>query len=94
MLILQLYPRRVSLTMVRYKKLLAVIAYFGKVVHQGTKEKLVSVSPSEVIVSKLHELPRGINDRLMILCLHLHGNRHITIISAYAPTLVSNEEEK
>ena len=46
------------------------------------------------IVSKLHELPRGINDRLMTLHLHLHGNRHATIISAYAPTLVSDEEEK
>ena len=46
------------------------------------------------IVSKLHELPRGINDRLMTLRLHLHGNRHATIISAYAPTLVSDDEEK
>ena len=46
------------------------------------------------IVSKLHKLPRGINDRLMTLRLHLHGNRHATIISAYAPTLVSGEEEK
>ena len=46
------------------------------------------------IVSKFHELPRGINDRLMTLRLHLHGNRYVTIISAYAPTLVSDEEEK
>ena len=46
------------------------------------------------IASKLHELPRGINDRLMTLRLHLHGNRHATIISAYAPALVSDEEEK
>ena len=30
----------------------------------------------------------------MTLRLHLHGNRHATIISAYAPTLVSYEEEK
>ena len=30
----------------------------------------------------------------MTLRLHLHGNRHATIISAYAPTLVSDEEEK
>ena len=79
MSILQLSPRRVSLTMVRYKKLLAVIPYFGKVVHQGNEEKLVSVLPSVVILT---------------LRLHLHGNRHATIISAYAPTLVSDEEEK
>ena len=46
------------------------------------------------IVSKLHELPRGINDRLMTLRPHLHGNRHATIISAWAPTLVSDEEEE
>ena len=46
------------------------------------------------IVSKLHELPRGINDRLITLRLHLHGNRHATTISAYAPTLVSDDEEK
>ena len=30
----------------------------------------------------------------MTLRLHLHGNRHATIISAYAPTLVSDDEEK
>ena len=38
--------------MVRYKKLLAVIPYFGKVVHQGNEEKLVSVLPSVVILSQ------------------------------------------
>ena len=30
----------------------------------------------------------------MTLRLHLHGNRHVTIVSAYAPTLVSDDEEK
>ena len=45
-------------------------------------------------VCMYHELPRGINDRLMTPRLHLHGNRHATIISAYAPTLVSDDEEK
>ena len=81
--------------MVRYKKLLAVIPYFGKVVHQGNeREAGVGFAIRSNIVSKLHELPRGINDRLMTLRLHLHGNRHATIISAYAPTLVSDEKEK
>ena len=58
------------------------------------REAGVDFAIRSIIVSKLHEEPRGINDRLMTLCLNLHGNRHATIISAFAPTLVSDEEEK
>ena len=81
--------------MVRYKKFLAVITYFGKGrASRERREAGVGFAIRRNIGSKLHELPQGINDRLMTLRLHLHGSRHTTIISAYAPTLVSDEEEK
>ena len=81
--------------MVRYKKLLAVIQYFWKGrASRERREAGVGFAIRSNTASKLHELPRGINDRLMTLRLHLHGDRHATIISAYAPTLVSDEEEK
>ena len=52
MSILRLSPRRVLLTMVRYKSLVAVIQYFRKFVNQGNEEKLVLVLPSVVILSQ------------------------------------------
>ena len=41
------------------------------------------------LVSKLSGLPKGINDRLMMLRLPLSGKRHATIVSAYAPTVTN-----
>ena len=38
------------------------------------------------LVRKLTGLPNCINDRLMTLRLSLSGNKHATIVSAYAPT--------
>ena len=46
------------------------------------------------LVSKLSELPKGINDRLMTLRLPLSGKRHATIVSAYAPTMTNPNEVK
>ena len=46
------------------------------------------------LVSKLSGLPIGINDRLMTLRLHLAGKRHVTIVSAYAPTMTNPDEVK
>ena len=45
-------------------------------------------------MSKLSESPVGVNERLMTLRLKLAKNRFITIISAYAPTLQSDDHVK
>ena len=44
------------------------------------------------LVRKLIGLPNGINDRLMTLRLPLSGNRHTTIVSAYAPTMTNLDD--
>ena len=46
------------------------------------------------LVSKLSELPKGINGRLMTLRLPLSGKRHATTVSAYAPTMTNPDEVK
>uniref|UniRef100_H3AJS4 Endonuclease/exonuclease/phosphatase domain-containing protein n=1 Tax=Latimeria chalumnae TaxID=7897 RepID=H3AJS4_LATCH len=46
------------------------------------------------IVSRMTEFPAGINERLMTLHLQLANNSSATVISAYAPTLAAEEEQK
>ena len=46
------------------------------------------------LISQLSELPVGISERLMTLRLVLDNNQTATVLSAYAPTLVSDEEVK
>ena len=46
------------------------------------------------LVGKLSRLPKGINDRLMALRLPLSGNKHATIVSAYAPTITNPDKVK
>ena len=46
------------------------------------------------LVGKLSGLPKCINDRLMTLRLPLSGNKHATIVSAYAPTMTNPDEVK
>ena len=46
------------------------------------------------LVGKITGLPNGINDRLMTLRLPLSGNKHATIVSAYAPTMTKPDEVK
>ena len=46
------------------------------------------------LVCTLSGLPKSINDRLMTLRLPLSGNKHATIVSAYAPTMTSSDEVK
>ena len=46
------------------------------------------------LIKSIPSLPVGINERLMKLRLPLTKSRHLTIISAYAPTLTNSEETK
>uniref|UniRef100_H2ZW08 Endonuclease/exonuclease/phosphatase domain-containing protein n=1 Tax=Latimeria chalumnae TaxID=7897 RepID=H2ZW08_LATCH len=46
------------------------------------------------IVSQMTEIPAGINERFMTLRLQLANNSSATVISAYAPTLAAEEEQK
>lgn len=46
------------------------------------------------ILKKLPELPSTINKRLIKLRFPLNASQHITIISAYAPTMTSSDEAK
>ena len=46
------------------------------------------------LVTRLETLPKGINDRLMTMRIPLIRNAHLTLISAYAPTMTYSDEEK
>lgn len=46
------------------------------------------------IADQMEELPIGINERLMTLRLKLNDYNHVTVISAYAPTLDSDDDIK
>ena len=46
------------------------------------------------LIPKLETLPKWINDRLMTMRIPLAGNIHLTLISAYVPTMTYTEEDK
>ena len=46
------------------------------------------------LLSKLVSLPRGLNDRQMVMQLQLTNKQKATLISAYAPTMTNPEEVK
>ena len=46
------------------------------------------------LVTRLETLPKGINDRLMTMRIPLIRNSHLTLISAYAPTMTYSDEGK
>ena len=58
------------------------------------RESGVGFAIQSKLVNKLTSLPKGINDRLMMLCLPLPGKKQATVISAYAPTMSNPEEIK
>ena len=62
-------------------------------VKTGVKQELALPLKQNLLVS-FSGLPKGINERLMILRLPLSGNKHATIISAYVPTMTNSDEVK
>ena len=46
------------------------------------------------LVRTLDRLPVGVNERLMTLQLNLRNKRSATLISAYAPTLIADQQRK
>ena len=46
------------------------------------------------LLRQLPDLPTCVNERLIKLRFPLHPSRHVTVISAYAPTLTSSDEVK
>ena len=59
---------------------------------EETREAGVGFAIMSHLVSKLASLPRGINDRLMVMQLQLTNKQKATLISAYAPTMTNPEE--
>jgi len=62
----------------------------------ATEKRLngVAFMIKNTIASKLHSLPVGISDRLMSLRIPLAGDEFLTLVSAYAPTLLAEPTEK
>ncbi|XP_049885772.1 craniofacial development protein 2-like [Pectinophora gossypiella] len=46
------------------------------------------------IARSLIESPKGINDRLMSLRLHISPRKHLHLVSVYAPTMTTSDEDK
>ena len=74
---------------------MAATASFGVVARVKRDVKQVWPLPSgSHLVSKLAILPRGLNDRLMVMQLQLTNKQKATLISPYAPTMTNPEEVK
>ena len=58
------------------------------------REAGVGFATKTELVGKLSGLSKSINDRLMTLRLPVAGNKHATIVSAYAPTMANPDEVK
>ena len=58
------------------------------------REKGIGVAIKSNLVGKLLGLPKCIIDRLMTLRISLSGNKHATIISADASTMINPDEMK
>ncbi len=64
---------------------------------RGANERLeagVGFANKSCIINKLSNLPKGLNDRLMILKLTLTGKKQTTLVSSFAPTMSNLEEVK
>ena len=58
------------------------------------REAGVGFAIKQDIVTKLIELPRPVNDRIMTMILPLSKDNFATIISVYAPTVTNPDENK
>ena len=58
------------------------------------REAGLSFAVKTELVGKLSGLPKGINGALMTLRFPLSGNKHATIVSAYAPMMTNPDEVK
>ena len=58
------------------------------------REACVGFAIRFYLVSKLASLPRGLNDRLVVMQLQLTNKQKATLISAFAPTMTNPEEVK
>jgi exonuclease III len=58
------------------------------------REAGVGFAVKKELVKKLDSLPQGLSDRIMTLRLPTSGNKAVTIISVYAPTMTNPEELK
>ena len=59
------------------------------------REASVGFAVKSALVGKLAGLPKGVNERLMTMRLPLtSGKKHLTIVSAYAPTLMNPDDVK
>ncbi|XP_064117589.1 craniofacial development protein 2-like [Macrobrachium nipponense] len=69
--------------------------FFWKGQEPGTPRQLgVGFTVKNCMLFSLTEYPSGINERLMTFRLYLEGNKHATVISAYAPTLLAEDQTK
>ncbi|KAL8572178.1 hypothetical protein ACOMHN_049354 [Nucella lapillus] len=54
----------------------------------------VGLAIKSTLLRQLPDLPTAINERLMKLRFSINRSRHVTVISAYVPTLASSDEAK
>ena len=66
--------------------------FWGGRYSEERREAGVGYAIKTGLVGKLSGLPKGINDHLMTLRLPLSGNKHATIVSAYAPSMINPDE--
>ena len=77
------------------KEVGAVYTFFwSKRKSEEKREAGVGFAIKTELVGKLSGLTKDINDRLRTLRLPLSGNKHATIVSAYAPTMTDSDEVK
>ena len=62
--------------------------------HDGSRIHGVGFAIRTSLISQITESPIGVNERLMTLHLPLAKGRYMTVLSAYAPTLISDEATK
>ena len=58
------------------------------------REAGVGFAIRTTLVQKLESLPKGVNDRLMVMRLPIATKTYLTIISAYAPTMQYEDRDK